>query len=58
MDDATTRITCKSLCQKVDILLLTGQLKITHLTVNFPNFSVPNHTEDAGGPSLHYAAIT
>jgi hypothetical protein len=38
MDGAKPRITCKSLCQKVDILLLTGELKITHLTVNVPHF--------------------
>jgi hypothetical protein len=38
MDGATPTITCKRLCQKVDILLLTVELKITHLTVYVPHF--------------------
>jgi hypothetical protein len=58
MDGAKPRITRESLCQNTDMLLLTGELKITHWTVNVPHLSVPNHMEDAGGPSVHYAAIT
>jgi len=58
MDGETPKTTCKNLCQKAEILFLTVELKISHLAVNVPHLSVPDHTEDAGRPLLHYAAIT